>query len=144
MLFPEEAVNEVKRQAMAELQKAVAAAETKASQMVEAERAKMDKALSDARKQAQQEVISTTQQQEDSSEVGTDTAQPSQRRNIFVKTMKAKGFFQFEIIINVFVSSFRFIWIPMLWVYGHCKYFNSFSAGPGYRLYASETDVYRR
>ena len=84
MLFPEEAVNEVKRQAMAELQKAVAAAETKASQMVEAERAKMDKALSDARKQAQQEVISTTQQQEDSSEVGTDTAQLSQRRNIFV------------------------------------------------------------
>ena len=58
--------------------------------------------------------------------------------------MEAKGFFQFEIIINVFVSSFRFILIPMLWVYGHCKYFNFFSAGPGYRFYASETDVYRR
>ena len=28
-------------------------------------------------------------------------------------------FFQFEIIINVLVSSFHFIWIPMLWVYGH-------------------------
>ena len=26
--------------------------------------------------------------------------------------------FQFEIIINVFISSFWFIWIPMLWVYG--------------------------
>ena len=25
----------------------------------------------------------------------------------------------FEIILNVLVSSFRFIWIPMLWVYGH-------------------------
>ena len=28
-------------------------------------------------------------------------------------------FFQFEIIINVLVSSFWFIWIPMLWVYDH-------------------------
>ena len=30
-------------------------------------------------------------------------------------------FIQFEIIINVLVSSFRFIWIPMLWVYSHFK-----------------------
>ena len=37
-------------------------------------------------------------------------------------------FFQFE-IINVLVSSFAFIWIPMLWVYSHNKYFNSFKAG---------------
>ena len=29
-----------------------------------------------------------------------------------------KGFFQFEIIINVLVSSSCFIWIPMLWVHG--------------------------
>ena len=29
-------------------------------------------------------------------------------------------FFQSEITINVLVSSFRFIWIHMLWVYGHC------------------------
>ena len=28
-------------------------------------------------------------------------------------------FFQFEIIMTVLVSSFRFIWIPVLWVYGH-------------------------
>ena len=27
--------------------------------------------------------------------------------------------FWFEIIKDVLVSSFRFIWIPMLWVYGH-------------------------
>ena len=26
---------------------------------------------------------------------------------------KPKGFFQFEVVINVLVSSFRFIWIPM-------------------------------
>ena len=37
--------------------------------------------------------------------------------------------FQFEIIINVLVSSFRFIWIPMSSVYDHYKYSNSFSAG---------------
>ena len=37
------------------------------------------------------------------------------------------GFFQFEIIINFLVCSFRFIWMPMLWVHGRYKYFNSFS-----------------
>ena len=36
-------------------------------------------------------------------------------------------FFHSEIIIIFLVSSFSFIWIPML--YGHYKYFNSFSAG---------------
>ena len=50
-------------------------------------------------------------------------------------------FFQFEIIINVLVSSFCFIWIPVLWVYGHYKYLNSFREGKG--LYISESDVYR-
>ena len=34
-----------------------------------------------------------------------------------------KFFFQFEIIINVLVSSFWFIWISMLWVYGHINIF---------------------
>ena len=38
-------------------------------------------------------------------------------------------FFLFDIIINVLVSSLRFIWIPVLWVYGHYKYFYSHSAG---------------
>ena len=36
-------------------------------------------------------------------------------------------FFQLEKIINVLVSTSRFILIPMLWVYGHYEYFNSFS-----------------
>ena len=31
--------------------------------------------------------------------------------------------------IHVLVRSFRFIWIPMLWVYVHYQYFNFFSAG---------------
>ena len=37
--------------------------------------------------------------------------------------------FLFKIIINVLVGSFRFIWIPMLWVYDHNKYLNYFRAG---------------
>ena len=36
-------------------------------------------------------------------------------------------FFQFEIIINVLVSSFCFIWIPMLWVHGHYTCLNPFT-----------------
>ena len=40
-----------------------------------------------------------------------------------------QSFFRFEIIMNVLVSSYRFILIPMLWVYDHYKGFNSFSAG---------------
>ena len=44
------------------------------------------------------------------------------------------GFFHFEIIMNVFVSSFWFIWTPMLWVYDpwvydRLKYLYSYSAG---------------
>ena len=43
--------------------------------------------------------------------------------------MEAKVlFFQFDIIINVLAGSFRFIWITMLWVYDHYKYFNFYSA----------------
>ena len=47
--------------------------------------------------------------------------------------MEIKGFFQFEIIINVLVSFFRFIWIPMLYVYGHYKYYYSYIAGNDFR-----------
>ena len=49
------------------------------------------------------------------------------------KSWRPKGFSRFEIIRNVSVSSFCFIWIPMLWVYGHYKLFNSFSAGTDFR-----------
>ena len=44
------------------------------------------------------------------------------------------GFFQFEIIINVSVSPFWFIWIPMLWVYNHYKYVYPYSAGIDFSL----------
>ena len=43
------------------------------------------------------------------------------------------GYFQFETIINVFFSSFRFIWIPMLWVHAIYNFFNYFSAGTVFR-----------
>ena len=45
------------------------------------------------------------------------------------KPWRPKGFLQFETIINVLFSSFRFIWILMLWVYGQSKYFYFYSAG---------------
>ena len=44
---------------------------------------------------------------------------PVERCNTFYTSQETKLFFQFEIIVNVLVTSFRFIWIPMLWVYDH-------------------------
>ncbi|XP_038825512.1 protein CBFA2T3-like [Salvelinus namaycush] len=64
----EEAVNEVKRQAMSELQKAVSDAERKAHEMISAERSKMERALAEARKQASEDALTVINQQEDSSE----------------------------------------------------------------------------
>ncbi|XP_078257036.1 protein CBFA2T1 isoform X5 [Rhinoraja longicauda] len=64
----EEAVNEVKRQAMTELKKAVSEAERKAHEMITAERAKMERALSEAKRQASEDAQSAINQQEDSSE----------------------------------------------------------------------------
>ncbi|XP_023694058.2 protein CBFA2T3-like isoform X1 [Paramormyrops kingsleyae] len=64
----EEAVNEVKRQAMSELQKAVSDAERKAHEMISAERSKMERALAEAKRQASEDALSVINQQEDSSE----------------------------------------------------------------------------
>uniref|UniRef100_A0A8B9GL51 CBFA2/RUNX1 partner transcriptional co-repressor 3 n=1 Tax=Astyanax mexicanus TaxID=7994 RepID=A0A8B9GL51_ASTMX len=64
----EEAVNEVKRQAMSELQKAVGEAERKAHEMISAERSKMERALAEAKRQASEDALSVINQQEDSSE----------------------------------------------------------------------------
>ncbi len=57
---------------MSELQKAVSAAEAKASEMVQAERSKMERTISDARRQAQEDVISQINNQEESGEVCND------------------------------------------------------------------------
>ncbi|RLV92423.1 hypothetical protein DV515_00013791 [Chloebia gouldiae] len=69
--LPEEAVNEVKRQAMSELQKAVSDAERKAHELITTERAKMERALAEAKRQASEDALTVINQQEDSSEVGT-------------------------------------------------------------------------
>ncbi|RWS15283.1 protein CBFA2T1-like protein [Dinothrombium tinctorium] len=65
----EEAVNEVKRQAVAEMQKAVSAAESKANEFVAVERAKMERILSEARRQAAEDALAAISHQEDSTEV---------------------------------------------------------------------------
>uniref|UniRef100_A0A7N6FBG2 MYND-type domain-containing protein n=1 Tax=Anabas testudineus TaxID=64144 RepID=A0A7N6FBG2_ANATE len=64
----EEAVNEVKRQAMLELQKAVSEAERKAHEMISSERAKMERTVAEAKRQAAEDALSIINQQEDSSE----------------------------------------------------------------------------
>lgn len=71
--YIEEAVNEVKRQAMDEVQKAVAEAEQKAFEMIATERAKMEKTLAEAKRKAQEDAIMVINEQEDSSEVSRDT-----------------------------------------------------------------------
>ncbi|KAL4629954.1 protein CBFA2T1 isoform X3 [Arapaima gigas] len=64
----EEAVNEVKRQAMSELQKAVSEAERKAHEMISTERAKMERTVAEAKRQAAEDALLVINQQEDSSE----------------------------------------------------------------------------
>ena len=75
----------MKRQAVAELQRAVAAAESKACELVATERAKMEKLLLEARKQAAEEALAAVvvanqqQQQAESSEVVSALPAPSQQ-----------------------------------------------------------------
>ncbi|RXM99778.1 Protein CBFA2T1 [Acipenser ruthenus] len=66
--LPEEAVNEVKRQAVSELQKAVSEAERKAHEMISTERVKMERTVAEAKRQAAEDALSVIHQQEDSSE----------------------------------------------------------------------------
>ena len=65
----EEAVNEVKRQAVLELQKAVAAAESKATELVNSERAKMERELLSEKRRLLEEVTTGLNHQEESGEV---------------------------------------------------------------------------
>ncbi|XP_048402173.1 protein CBFA2T1-like [Stegostoma tigrinum] len=64
----EEAVNEVKRQAMTELKKAVLEAEHTAHKMVTAERVKMECALTETKQQVSEAIQSPSRQQEAASE----------------------------------------------------------------------------
>ena len=59
----------------------------------------------------------------------------------FIQTKRPKVSLQFEIIINVLVSSFRFIWIPILWVYGHYTV-SDLRFQCGIRLWMWESDVH--
>ena len=61
------------------------------------------------------------------------TFKPLKRWIILYKPWRPKGYFQFKIFINVLVSSFWFIWIPVLWGYDHYKYFDSYSARIDFR-----------
>ncbi|XP_061520431.1 protein CBFA2T1 [Phycodurus eques] len=63
-----ELVNEVKRQAVSELQKAVSEAERKAHEMISGERAKMERTVAEVKRQAAEDALSIVNQQEDSSE----------------------------------------------------------------------------
>ncbi len=65
----EEAVSDVKRQAVIELQKAVCAAEEKANEALAQAHQRMDKAVSEARRQATEETLAMINRQENSREV---------------------------------------------------------------------------
>ena len=59
-----------------------------------------------------------------------------------MQAMETKGFFfQFKIILNVLAISSRFIWLPLLWVYVHYKYFNSLILIVFIRQNLTSTDV---
>ncbi len=60
----------MKRQAVSELQKAVAAAESKATELVNSERSKMERTLIEERRRLREEVTNSTNHQEESGEVG--------------------------------------------------------------------------
>ncbi|KAM8946917.1 protein CBFA2T2 isoform 2-T2 [Pelodytes ibericus] len=64
----EEAVNEVKRQAMSEVQKAVSEAEQKAFEMIASERARMEQTIADAKRRATEDAFSVVNEQEESTE----------------------------------------------------------------------------
>jgi runt-related transcription factor 1 len=59
----------VKRQAALDLRQAVSAAESKASELLAAERAKMERLLGEARRQAQEEALAQINRQDESTEV---------------------------------------------------------------------------
>ena len=74
-------MNEVKRQAVAELQRAVAAAESKACELVATERARMEKLVAEARKQAE-DAVHATQSNTDRSDTPPAIPAPSQKNVI--------------------------------------------------------------
>ena len=80
-----EAVSEVKRQAMAELRKAVAESELKASQLIAAERARLDSIVAEARKQAADEILLSIRAPHESTEVSS-----TRQRCLFLISYKSE------------------------------------------------------
>ena len=68
-VFPEDAVAEVKRQAMLELRKAVAAAEVKATELLAEERVKLERQLRDEAARSRHDMLAMLTKQEDGPEV---------------------------------------------------------------------------
>ena len=67
---------------------------------------------------------------------------PYNAKIFLFKPWRLKIFFKFEIIMNVLVTSFQFIWTPMLWVYDHYKWYIFFIAGIVFlRQNVTSTDV---
>lgn len=64
----EEAVNDVKRQALSEVQRAVGEAEQKAFEMIASERARMEQTIADAKRQATESAFIIINEQEESTE----------------------------------------------------------------------------
>ncbi len=62
-------MNEVKRQALSELQKAIATAEQRAGELLSQERSKMQREVEDARRKTREEVMREFNRQEESTEV---------------------------------------------------------------------------
>ena len=55
--------------------------------------------------------------------------------NFLWKPWRPKVFFSIWNHHKCLVSSFRFIWIPMLWVYSHSKYLYTYTAGIDFRIW---------
>lgn len=72
---------------MSELQKAVSEAERKAHEMISSERAKMERTVAEAKRQAAEDALSIINQQEDSSEVGACTAN-SEHQGVYPQSFK--------------------------------------------------------
>ena len=68
-IWAEDAVNEVKKQAAVELQRAIMAAEQKASELVKREHENLEKILHESKKHTVDECVYTDDYQEDSLEV---------------------------------------------------------------------------
>jgi len=106
-------VNEVKRKALLELQKAMAESEAKASHLLAAERAKMELAVAEARKQAMEEMVLNFNSQQESTEVIIVIW-----KSLIASSLSQLGMLnpvvcvanQISFVENLFETSFWFYW----------------------------------